>query len=242
MPKIYSSMTDAIAEIRGNFCLGCRTFLTPPVDQHCNNGRTTIWILCGIPGTGKTTVAELLRNAYPPFRAVTISRDEIRTDLIYDFSKLDRETRENKMNMLDEFTSWEVIRRIRKLINGTPREERFSAIIIDGCHTNYMTLLELLLYLEQFGNQVIVNLMILGDEESVCCHAINDRKEGDYSDYGPHGHHQALPNVVIERKRKEMHELLRQRSKDIFKRVDEIYCIPDAFDRFAAMRRPMEEQ
>lgn len=235
-------MKDAIATIRGSFCFGCRTFQTPMVDQHPNNYRTTFWIMCGIPGTGKSTVAEVLKNAYPPFRSIVISRDEIRTDLIYDFSKLDEETRKRHMSMLDDFTSWAVIKRIRRLINSTKKEDRYAAIIIDGCHTNYTTLLELLLALNQMGNQVIVNLVVVGDEESICCHAINDRKEGDYSDYGPHGHHQALPNVVIERKRREMHELLRHRSKDIFKRVDEIYCIPDAFDRFAARRRPMEEQ
>lgn len=237
--KVFSSLQDAITNIRGCFCLGCRTFQTPMVEQHPNNGRTTVWILCGIPGTGKSTIAEILAQSYPPFSCVIISRDETRTGLLHDMEHLDEDTRKRRHNMLDELTTWEVISRLQRLITDTPKKERRAAIIIDGCHTDYMTVMHLLLCLNEMGNDVIVNFVVLGDADSVCCHAINDRKEGDYSDYGPKGFHQSLPDCVVKRKRQEMHDLIKNHSNDIVSLVDEVYCIPDCFDRFARQHRPL---
>ena len=184
--------------IRGAFCLGARTFTTPMVDQEPNNGRTTVWVTCGIPGVGKTTISEAIRSAYPPFHCAVVSRDEIRTDIL----------------MLDE-----------------ENQKHWSAIVIDGCHTDYKTLEGLLIFLGQFGSRVLIHLMLIGDADSVCYHSINDRKEGDYSDYGPHGHHQALPDCVVKRKRAEMKDLLDNHFKCLLDRVDDLYWLRECAGR-----------
>lgn len=224
--KNFTAIKEAIASIRGNFCLGCRMFQQP------NNSSTTIWITCGIPGTGKSTITRLLQRAYLPLYIKVISRDKIRSELIQEFNQItDEEVRKQQLKMMDDYISTLVIKQIHRLICNTKKENRCAAIIVDGCHTNYMTLLELLLTLNQLQDQVLINLLVVGDEESVCCTSINHKKEGDYSDYGVNGLHNAVPKVIIDKKRKEMHELIRHRSKDIFKLIDGLYCVPDAFNQ-----------
>lgn len=224
--KNFSTIKEAIASIRGKFCLGCRMFQQP------NNTSTTIWITCGIPGTGKSTIAKLLHKAYSPLYSKIISRDVIRSELIQEVNQItDEEVRKQQLKIMDDFVSSLVIKQIHRLVCNTKKEDRCAAIIIDGCHTDYMTLLELLLTLNQLQDQVLINLLVVGDEDSICCTSVNHKKEGDYSDYGPNGLHKAVPKIIIDRKRKEFHELIRHRSKDIFKLIDGLFCVPDAFNR-----------
>ena len=238
--KIFTSLNDVLAVVKGSFCLGGRGFKTPLVDQECNNGRITIWITCGIPGTGKTTLSELLRSAYPPYSCAVVSRDEVRTDLLWDSRKLDQETREKQNKWMDRMTSWEVQERLAKMLNDP--KKHWNAIVVDGCHTDANTLRNLLDFFDQYENRVLVHLIIVGDEESACYHAVNARSEGDYSDYGPHGHHQSLPLCVINRKRTEMRDLLSKHLEEIIPRVDDIYWIRECAGRPAFSKSYRENQ
>ena len=228
--KIFTSLDDVMTTIRGAFCLGARTFTTPMVDQEPNNGRTTVWVTCGIPGVGKTTISEAIRSAYPPFHCAVVSRDEIRTDILWDLRKLGPEVQERSLKHMDRLTSIEVQERVGRMLD-EENQKHWSAIVIDGCHTDYKTLEGLLIFLGQFGSKVLIHLMLIGDHDSVCFHAINDRKEGDYSDYGPHGHHQALPDCVVKRKRAEMKDLLDNHFKCLLDRVDDLYWLRECAGR-----------
>ena len=227
--KVFSSLDDALSLIRGSFCLGGRGFKTPMVDQECNNGRVSVWITCGIPGTGKTTLSETIRNAYPPYSCAVVSRDEIRTDLLWDSRKLDRKTQKLQNKWMDRMTSWEVQERLARMLDDP--KKHWNGIVVDGCHTDANTLENLLEFLNQYENRIIVHLIIVGDEDSPCFHAINDRKEGDYSDYGPHGHHQSLPHCVVQRKREEMKDLLENHLNCIVPHVDDVFWIRECAGR-----------
>lgn len=226
--KIYTTVYDVMATIRGNFCLGGRGFNTPLVDQVPNNGIITVWIMVGIPGTGKTTISEMMKNAYPPYRCKVISRDETRTDILIDLERLPEDERKIRLKAMDTLTTRGVMERVRFFLDDPGR---LCSLIIDGCHTHWLTLLEMIDCVARYGNKVLINLLILGDPESTCCHAVSPKEEGDYSDYGPHGTHQNIPIVVLERKRKEMADLLTNHMEQIIPKVDEIYCILDCFDR-----------
>lgn len=238
--KIFTSLDDVIAEIHGGFCLGARTFTTPMVDQHPNNGRTTVWVMCGIPGVGKTTLAEGIRNAYPPFQCAVIARDEVRTDLLWDIRKMSPEMQEKSKEWMDRMTSWEVQERLGRLLSD--EKKTWSGVVIYGCHTDYKTLESLLIFLNQFGNQVLVHLVIIGDHDSLCHHAINGREEGDYSDYGPHGHHQSLPDCVVKRKREEMKDLIENHFGCLVQKVDDIYWLREHTGRPTFSKKYRENQ
>lgn len=238
--KIFTSLDDVLATIRGGFCLGARTFTTPVVDQHPNNGRTTFWITCGIPGTGKTTLSEAIRQAYPPFQCTVVSRDETRTDLLWDLRKLPKEEQERQNKWMDRMTSWEVQERIHRIMDD--EKKTWSAVVVDGCHTEFNTLENLLDFINQYGNSVLVHLIIVGDPDSACYHAVTPKQEGDYSDYGPQGKHQSLPLVVLERKREEMKELLDKHLKCLLNRVDDIYWLRECPGRHAFSKVYRENQ
>lgn len=226
--RIFTTVYDVMDTIRGNFCLGGRGFTTPVVDQVPNNGRITVWVLVGVPGTGKTTIAHQMMNAYPPFRCRAVSRDEARTDLLIEFESLNETERLLHIKSMDALVTRRVNERIRAMLDNPGR---LCALIVDGCHTDYNVLSQVLNCLETYGSKVLIHLLMLGDPDSVCCHAVSPNQEGDYSDYGPHGTHQNVPLVVLERKRKEMADLLTNHMKEILMRVDEVYCIYDCFDR-----------
>lgn len=226
--RIFTSVYDVMATIRGSFCLGGRGFNTPVVEQMPDNGIITVWVLVGIPGTGKTTIADLMRTAYPPYKCRVISRDETRTDLLIDFERLPEEERNLRLKMMDVLTTRAVCARIRSFLDDPGR---LCSLIIDGCHTDYNTLNQTLDTILAYGKKVHIHLLILGDPDSACCHAVSDKKEGDYSDYGPHGIHENIPIVVLERKRREMSHLLHEEMPNILPKVDEVFCILDCFDR-----------
>ena len=209
----FSSLEDAINAIHGGFALGCRTFETH-TDALGQQRQTTVWVLCGLPGVGKSTLADAIYRAYPPLRCRIISRDNIRTDLIWQARKEDPK---KEFSDLDQKVTKTVLQQIKQVI----KTRCCVGLVIDGCHTRFSDLLNLLQFLNGFLNQIQVNLLIVGNELSDCNHGISNKKEGDYSDYSTCGQHNAVPYCVLARKRKELAETLRvENLVQIFQYVD----------------------
>lgn len=214
----FSSLEDAINAIHGGFALGHRTFETH-TDVLGRQRQTTVWVLCGLPGVGKSTLAEAIYRAYPPFRCKVISRDHIRTDLLWQARKGDAK---GELGDLDQKVSNLVIQEVKQAIN----TKCCVGLVIDGCHTRFSVLFDLLRFLNGFLNQIQVNLLVIGNELSECNHGVNEKNEGDYGDYSSNGQHNAIPRCVLVRKRKELAETLRtENMKRLIQYVDECLFI-----------------
>lgn len=213
----FSSLDDALACINHGFAFGCRLFTS-----HCHQdkpGQTVVWITCGLPGVGKSAFAKRIFEAYPPLTCKMITRDVVRTDLLWeDRKKVPGAT----TTLLDQRVSDAVIESIKRNLESEP-----AAIIVDGCHVEYHCLLQLVQFLHTFGDKVMTNLIIMGDERSWSNHELSNKEEGDYSDFGPQGRHTALPLKVFEKKQKQFFELLRtSKFQDIKHYLDYCFVVP----------------
>lgn len=230
----FSSLDDALACINHGFAFGCRLFTS-----HCHQdlpGQTVVWITCGLPGVGKSAFAKRIFEAYPPLTCRLISRDVVRTDLIWEDRKGDSSTSSKAKQNLDQRVSDAVLANIQRAL-----EEQPAALIIDGCHVEYYCLLHLVQFLHTYGDKVLTNLIIMGDERSWSNHTLSDKEEGDYSDFGPQGKHTALPLKVFEKKQKQFFELLRtSKFQEIKHYLDYCFVVPayrgDLTDPHLALR------
>lgn len=212
----FSSLDDALACINHGFAFGCRLF-----NSHCHQnkpGQTAVWITCGLPGVGKSAFARRIFEAYPPMACRMITRDVIRTDLLWEDRKSGLVTKDS----LDKRVSDMVLERLKVNLKSHP-----AAIIVDGCHVEYHCLLELVQFLHTYGDTVMTNLIVMGDERSWSNHKLSDKDEGDYSDFGPQGRHTSLPLKVFEKKQKQFFELLRtSKFQDIKHYLDYCFVVP----------------
>ena len=185
-------------------------------------GRKVVFsLLCGLPGTGKSTLAEKIKNSYTPDEALIINRDKIRVSILWEIRKEEKKDQEKILKNLDNV----VTERIIDIINTTVSKQKYWGIIIDGCHTDWKIMSTMLFCLERFEN-TIINIYIVGTYESGCKYTLSNKKEGDYSDYKTDASHQSIPLCVFERKRKEMRKLLNVYLAHIYNYADFITFIP----------------
>lgn len=210
-----------------DFDFGYRMFNNPG-RKDLPRYETCVWVLCGLPGTGKSTFGRFIAGSYPPFQCKIISRDEARTDLLWDIRKEERF--QQQLAQLDTLTSRLVKKRLRAALK---HQGPLQGVVVDGCHTDYATLLDLLQYLHNYGKRIRINLVIMGTSESPCAHLLNDHDIGDYSDYSDgHGSHIALPKKVFEMKRTQFIDLTKiEHIQTLSDYCDTIYCIPACGDR-----------
>lgn len=184
--------------------------------------KTTFYITCGLPGTGKTTFCDKIKSYYSENEAIILSRDKIRGHILWNIRKMKEEEKKLIVNDLDNKVTEELIR----ILKNFQENFEYKAIIIDGCHTFWKTLLTLILSIADFKNNCIICLCIIGDENSQCCHNITHKNEGDYSDYKEDFTHDSVPECVIKKKKVELENLLEKYLEFISYYVDYIYKLP----------------
>lgn len=178
--------------------------------------KVSFFVLCGLPGVGKTTLANEIKSCYFENDAIILSRDEIRVDILWEMRKDEPEKQKETTLYLDDQVSEKMISKIHECVD----QDKYYGIIIDGCYTNWKDLLWLLLEINNFKNDPIINLLIIGNENSKCHYLISDKKEGDYSDYNEDGTHKTIPFCVLQRKRKELKDLLEKRIDSLYNHID----------------------
>lgn len=223
----FSSMLDALDHM--SLFFGFRVYPCCGRNFSAKNkfpweeGKTIFWVLCGLPGTGKSTFASYIEDSYPHDHCKIIERDTARMDLLWDSRKDTVDWKEKHQAPLDDLTTELSIERMRNAYY----EYKYHGIVIDGCHTEWRTLKKILDVLSGFS-QATVNLVIVGSSSSKCMHNLSDRKTDDYGDYifGT-SLHTSLPKEVFEKKQLQMKELC---TEDHFKQLgelcDNIYLIP----------------
>ena len=171
------------------------------------------YILIGLPGTGKTTLAkELYReaNEISGGRAVLISRDALRCDALWESRKMPQKEKDWALSHMDLVVDAKEEAACGGSISGI---HHTRITILDGCHTNLKALVSLLgwIRLESCLNnigRVGIYLILVGDEYSECRHDLTDKQEGDYSDFkDSKGTHSSLPRQVFDKKKIELHNL-----------------------------------
>lgn len=185
----------------------------------------SFWIMCGLPGTGKTTTCKKLVESYGDESVFMITRDTVRTDLLWEMRKKPELC--DKICDLDNLVTEKVLQILEDHFANS--EAPAKGIIIDGCHTEINTLRKILNFIAELTKQnnfgVIVNLVLIGSPHSICHHALNNHKEGDYSDYKG-SFHNSLPKSVFERKRKEFEQTYTAISFDNNIECDFVWKIP----------------
>lgn len=184
--------------------------------------KTSFFVTCGIPGTGKSTYCRLLRNKFVEGDCKIINRDEIRGNLLWELRKEESEIQKEKIKKLDKLVSKKVIEEIINCLN----EKKYFGIIIDGCHTEWKTLARLLKFLNTIENSII-NLLIVGYYNSPCNYKTSNKKEGDYSDYDENFNHNTIPLEVLTRKRDEMKFLFLHFFEFMIPNIDYVFVLPN---------------
>ena len=74
--------------------------------------KVSFYVLCGLPGTGKSTLAEKIKNSYCEGDAIILSRDVIRTNVLWDIRKEPKEIQQKTIHKLDKIVTEKMISRI----------------------------------------------------------------------------------------------------------------------------------
>lgn len=183
--------------------------------------KISIFIFCGIPGTGKSTYSKILQNKFVEGDCKIISRDELRGNLLWEMRKEEQEEQNKKRKKLDKLVSKKVFEEISLAIE----ENKFSGIIIDGCHTDWKILAKLLQFVNKIEN-TIIHVLIVGNYVSETNWEISNKKEGDYSDYDEKFNHEKIPLEVLSRKRNEMRVLFSYYFQFMIPLIDYVSVLP----------------
>lgn len=181
--------------------------------------KISIFIFCGIPGTGKTTYSKILQNKFVEGDCKIISRDQLRGNILWELRK--EEEQSKKIKKLDKLVSKKVFEEISLAIE----ENKFSGIIIDGCHTDWKILAKLLQFVNKIEN-AIIHVLIVGNYISETNWEISNKKEGDYSDYDDQFNHAKIPLEVLSRKRNEMRILFSYYFQFMIPLIDYVSVLP----------------
>lgn len=209
----------------------------------------TVQILVGLPGVGKSHYAHLTQTINN--RVKIINRDEIRCDLIARmaaeskgmldktdpgaalahsndkvFETFIKNNREIK-DLDDMVTSYEHMLMRTAIKRMKPATSQKNFLIMDGCHTKWKDLKDLIDILKKIP-EVYLEVYFFGDDRTQSSLEVNNKKEGDYSDYCRCGVHSAIPKSIFERKRAEYKELLTNHLKEIKSLID--YGAMDCID------------
>ena len=172
-----------------------------------------VYVLIGLPGTGKTTLANMLykeANRISQGGAVLVNRDALRCDALWETRKMPEDAKSWALAHMDIVVDAKEESECQAALW---KEANKRILILDGCHTNLKSLLKLIGWIRlQASMNAIGRIKIypifVGDENSECMHTLTDKQEGDYSDFtDTKGTHSSLPRQVFEKKREELHQL-----------------------------------
>lgn len=192
----------------------------------------TFFIMIGIPGVGKTSFSKSMFEESPwgTLKAELVSRDEIRCNLIWEARK--SQDISNQLLNLDKEVDRLEIASIEKHLE--KRQEKI--VILDGCHTQFFHLLNIIDTIKKLSPDSLVNLFFIGDENSKCYHKLSEHKEGEYSDYNLQSEgssqHDTIPKEVLTRKRKELKELITYFTKALRFKADAVYFLSQSTIEF----------
>lgn len=182
--------------------------------HHASN----VLILCGLPGAGKT---HYINNLFEEEDKVVVSRDEIRSNLIWDLRKNPQNITINLDNKVDLFEMDAVEKELKKRLH--------KWIVLDGCHCKLGFLRNIIALIHLVSPCSDVVLVFIGNEKTKCSHFLTDKKDGDYSDYEKNGTHFSIPLEVYKRKQKEMREIF-DNFNSIREICDIIHFLPSYID------------
>lgn len=168
-----------------------------------------IYVMVGLPGVGKTTFSQYIKESCPNGLATIISRDEMRAQRIWENRKLSSNEQRAKNLSLD----YQVTLDCLEQFNHELTIKKHRVIIFDGCHTNVKELVPLLLYIRENGEnwwkgKVILSLIFIGGPNTKTNIRLNTTRPEDYLDYkDKRGAHDSVPKRVFLKKKEQYREL-----------------------------------
>ena len=187
----------------------------------------TLFLLFGIPGTGKSLLSKKLFDTFVPGEASLIIRDDLRRGVLSRVSCPKPEEIDEAVNQAE-----------RKAISSAFKSHQ--VVICDGCHTDPLSMFELLSLVETMKEKILVKLIQMGDANSPSRLISSEKlKENDFSSYyDKKGNFKskldAIPEATMLRKRDEMFctsRLIAMESSCFKKKADHvIHAIPFSWD------------
>ena len=180
-----------------------------------------VFIMVGLPGIGKTTFAEYIKESCPAGQAVIISRDEMRDKELWESRKLPPDEQKVIRSTLDFKVTLDCLDQYEEELT----VQRHRVIIFDGCHTNHKDLVELLLYIreaaeDRFKGNLFISLVMIGLPDSKTNIRLNNTRPEDYVDYkNRRGIHDSVPKKVFLTKKAQFRELLKTKNLDKVLRI-----------------------
>lgn len=165
----------------------------------------SLFILCGVPGSGKTTVTDAMfkHELKTNHRTCIITRDDVRVRIL-NGPKCPYLPKDKMSLPVDMLCNASIISSL---------ENEYRAIY-DGCNTSIYRLNLLLEMIRHVHFHIPIVLIMLGDDETETKHKVVDVDATLFSEYerDEEGNllpnHSAIPRSVMEEKRKEMKELI----------------------------------
>lgn len=197
-----------------------------------------IFILCGIPGVGKTTLGDNIQRMFAKAgtNLYCLNRDAIRVNMLNLFRQAAMEKRDDFRNLIPR--NFDTILTASCATKMDHRVYGRDGVVFDACNTDLTELLFLLKLLGQHWctSMQKIHLVFVGDPSSKCSHRVIDSDPSLYSEYDHEDdsldyfkdEHSKIPRKVLEAKRKQMEELIKPESIEILKnqKIASIYNFP----------------